>query len=254
MLDKKAEVYTMENSLRASMQEDWCDLWEYHQLPLLFRAAYSGAWGQRKKWNRGALTDALFVYLEGEPEPESTKALCHSFTNRPLVCLSKAWESYIQTHYPKAACFQRYLMAHRKEFELGTATQLPVGFEVTSFDENIFSQHPFSHGENYPSFEDFQKSGSGAAILHDNRIVASASSFLSYQGEVELDVSTDAAFRRMGLATACVRQMLFDCQRRGITVHWDAQNKESRHLAEKFGFQIQKTYSVYVIMDSTSNC
>ena len=197
--------------------------------------------------NGGAITDALFVYLEGMPEPESIQALCDSYTNRPLVCLSGAWETYIHTHHPTAACYQRYLMTPRKEFKLSTDCSLPVGFEVRGFDENIFAQHPFSHGENYPSFKDFQKSGSGAAVLHDNRIVASASSFLSYQGEVELDVSTDTAFRRMGLATACIRQMLYDCQRRGITVHWDAQNEASRHLAEKIGFQIQRTYPVYIL-------
>lgn len=244
----------MDNRLKASMLKDWCDFWENHELPLLYRAAYSGVWGQLKNVNGGAITDALFVYLEGVPEPESIQALCDSYTNRPLVCLSEAWETYIHTHHPTAACYQRYLMAHRKEFELGVDGSLPVGFEVRNFDENIFFHHPFSHGENYPSFEDFQKSGAGAVILHDNRIVASASSFLSYQGEVELDVSTDAAFRRKGLATACVRQMLYDCQKRGITVHWDAQNIESRHLAEKFRFQIQRTYPVYIISDSPANC
>ena len=138
-------------------------------------------------------------------------------------------------------------MAPRKEFKSGADCGLPVGFEVRSFDEHIFSQHPFSHGENYPSFEEFQKYGSGAAVLHGNQIVSSASSFLSYRGEVELDVSTDMAFRRMGLAAACVRQMLYDCQKRGIPVHWDAQNEASRRLAEKFGFHIQKTYWVYIL-------
>ncbi len=244
----------MENSLSASMQKDRCDLWEYHELPLLYRAAYGGAWGQRKNGNGGAITDALFVYLEGVPEPESIQALRHNYMNRPLVCLSGAWESYIRTHYPTAACYQRYLMADRKEFVLGADCSLPAGFAVRSFDESIFSQHPFSHGENYPSFEDFQRNGSGAAVLYGNKIVSSASSFLSYRGEVELDVSTDADFRRMGLAAACVRKMLCDCQKRGITVHWDAQNKESRHLAEKFRFLIQKTYSVYIITDSTEKC
>ncbi len=237
----------MENPFRASMQKDRCDLWEHHELPLLYRAAYSGVWGQRINLKGGAITDALFVYLEGVPEPESIQALCHDFTNRPLVCLSKAWETYIHTHHPTAACYPRYLMAPRKEFALDTECSLPAGFAVRGFDETIFSQHPFSHGENYPSFEAFQRSGSGAAVLCGDQIVSSASSFLSYRGEVELDVSTEAAFRRMGLATACVRQMLYDCQQRGITVHWDAQNQGSRHLAEKFGFQIQQTYCVYWI-------
>ncbi len=244
----------MENGFCASMPKNWCGLWEHHELPLLYRAAYNGVWGHRINVIDGAITDALSVYLEGAPKPESIHALSHSFRNRPLVCLSEAWENAIHTHYPTAACYQRYQMAPQKEFELGADCSLPLGFAVRSFDEMIFSHHPFSHGVNYPSFADFQKYGSGAAVLYHNRIVASASSFLSDRGEVELDVSTDAAFRRMGLATACVRQMLCDCQKRGITVHWDAQNMESRCLAEKFGFQIQKIYPVYIITDSAANC
>ena len=49
----------MDNSLKASMQKDWCDLWEHHELPLLYRAAYSGVWGQRKNVNGGAVTLSL---------------------------------------------------------------------------------------------------------------------------------------------------------------------------------------------------
>ena len=40
--------------------------------------------------------------------------------------------------------------------------------------------------------------------------------------------------------------MLEDCSERGITVHWDAQNEISRHLAETFGFERETEYSVYL--------
>lgn len=61
----------------------------------------------------------------------------------------------------------------------------------------------------------------------------------------KMDVSTKEAHRGKRLATACVARMLRDCARRRITVHWDAQNDVSRHLAEKFGFEIETAYSVY---------
>ena len=79
----------------------------------------------------------------------------------------------------------------------------------------------------------------------DGEIVASASSFLSLDGEVELDVSTAEEYRGMGLATACAVAMLRDCAARGITVHWDAQNAASRRLAEKLGFAVDRVYPVY---------
>ena len=112
-------------------------------------------------------------------------------------------------------------------------------------DEAAFEQHPFSHGENYPSFTAFQAEGSGAVVYDGNEIVAAASSFLSLEGEIELDVSTKEAHRGKGLAKACIARMLRDCMERGITVHWDAQNEVSRHLAEKFGFEAETKYSVY---------
>ena len=78
--------------------------------------------------------------------------------------------------------------------------------------------------------------------------MASASSFLSLSGEVELDVSTSESHREKKLATACVARMLRDCMQRGTTVHWDAQNEVSRHLAEKFGFEIETAYSVHWVL------
>ena len=78
--------------------------------------------------------------------------------------------------------------------------------------------------------------------------MSSASSFLSLDGEIELDVSTKEAHRGKELATACVARMLKNCMERGITVHWDAQNDVSRHLAEKFGFEIETGYPVYWLL------
>ena len=39
--------------------------------------------------------------------------------------------------------------------------------------------------------------------------------------------------------------MLRDCMNCGITVHWDAQNEISLHMAEKYGFKLETEYSVY---------
>lgn len=85
----------------------------------------------------------------------------------------------------------------------------------------------------------------------DRKDIADAAEYLingashSLNGAIELDVSTKESHRGKKLATACVARMLQDCMERGITVHWDAQNGASRHLAEKFGFEIETEYSVY---------
>ncbi len=216
--------------------------------PLLYRAALQGVFGRREPYRRGSITDALFVYLDGEPEPASMARVDSRFRNRPLVCLTDAWEARIRAQYPDAAIYRRSMMKPARRFILPESIELPEGYLLAGMDEAAFEQHPFSHGVNYSSWAAFQAEGSGAVIYHGGGIVAAASSFLSLDGEIELDVSTKEAHRGKKLATACVARMLRDCMKRRITVHWDAQNDASRHLAEKFGFEIETEYSVYWVL------
>jgi len=214
-------------------------------LPLLYRAALQGRFGKRTEFGRGSITDALFVYLDGEPEPESIAAVDTRFRNRPLVCLTEAWKAAIEERYPDAAVYRRFQMKPSDRFILPEDPEIPEGYRLAGMDASAFAEHPFSHGENYPSWDAFREEGSGAVAYHGGEIAAAASSFLSLGGEVELDVSTKEEHRGRNLASACVCHMLRDCRRRGFTVHWDAQNEISLHLAEKFGFAAETAYSVY---------
>ena len=58
--------------------------------PLLYRAAVQGVFGKREEYTRSSIMDALFVYLDGEPEPESVARVDSDFRVRPLVCLTNA--------------------------------------------------------------------------------------------------------------------------------------------------------------------
>ena len=213
--------------------------------PLLYQAAQQGVFGKQEHFTRSSITDALFVYLDGEPEPESIARINSRFRNRPLVCLTDAWEKQVRTQYPDAAIYRRAMMKPACSFTIPENTELPKGYFMTGMDKAAFEQHPFSHGENYSCYAAFQAEGSGAVVYSGGEIVAAASSFLSVNKEVELDVSTKETHRGKKLASACVAWMLQDCMKRGITVHWDAQNEVSRHLAEKFGFEAETKYSVY---------
>ena len=212
--------------------------------PLLYRAALRGAFGRREQFSRSSITDALFVYLDGEPEEDSIGVVDSRFRNRPLVCLTKAWEEQIRARYPDVAVYRRTVMKPACRFTIPENTELPEGYRLAGMDEAAFAQHPFSHGENYPCWAAFQAEGSGAVVYHGGEIVSAASSFLSLGGEIELDVFTKESHRGKNLAAACISRMLQDCMERGITVHWDAQNDVSRHLAERFGFEAETEYSV----------
>lgn len=220
-------------------------------LPLLYRAARQGVFGERRACGRGGFTDALFVFLDGEPDPEAVAALEARYRARPLVGLTPGWEEWLRARQPEAKVFRRYRMKPLRRFHFPEARALPQGYRVEAMDAVAFERHPFSHGANYAAYDAFRAEGSGAVAFWDGEIVASASSFLSLDGEVELDVSTAEGHRGRGLASACVARMLRDCMWRGIVVHWDAQNETSLHLAEKFGFAIKTVYSVYWLPDES---
>ena len=99
----------------------------------------------------------MFVYLDGAPSPKSIDALNKNYRLRPLVCLTGAWEEYIKQTFPNAFVCNRYMMKPSCRFRLDREMNLPEGFTVTLFDEKAFALHPFSHGENYPSFSAFRE-------------------------------------------------------------------------------------------------
>lgn len=219
------------------------------QQPLLYRAARRGTFGTFRAYEQGCIADALFVFLDGRPETGSIAAVEETYTNRPHVCLTDDWERFIGERYPGAKVYRRYMMKPAGTFVFPEQPPLPEGYRIGAMDEDAFELHPFSHGVNYPSFAAFRAEGSGTGAYCENRIAACASSFLSLDGEVELDVFTAEEDRGKGLAAACVAGMLKDCMERGIMVHWDAQNKVSLHLADKFGFEQEAEYSVYWLPD-----
>ncbi len=214
-------------------------------LPLPYRAALRGMIGERFLFEHGSITDALFVYLDGQPEDASADMLASHFAARPLVCLTRIWEEHIRTRYPGARVFRRWLMKPARTFRLPEVVEAPQGYGLAAMDEDAFARHPFGQGVNYPSYEVFRRTGAGAAAYCGGEIVSAASSFVSLDGEVELDVGTAEPHRGRGLASACAALMLKECAEKGYAVHWDAQNETSRRLAQKFGFELETIYPVY---------
>lgn len=212
---------------------------------LIFKAAKAGLYGRTLSFSQGSVTDALFVFLDGSPDEESQAALETNFMARPWVCLTEAWEKYIKSHFQNVQVFTRYMMKPRKSFVFSILQDLPKEYQLELMDEVAFNQHPFGHGKNYSSYSQFAAEGAGAVVWKNEEIVASASSFLSLNGEIELDVFTKEDHRGLGLASACVSEMLSQCMDKGLAVHWDAQNESSKRLAQKFAFEVEEKYNVY---------
>ncbi len=220
---------------------------EENKYPILLRACLAERFGRKILYNGGLIAEAGFIYLLGEPDKEWLEKLRCQWSDRMFVCVSQKWEQALLEKYPGLICTIRFEMKALKSEHLPAITSymLPESFQLTPFGKHEFELHPFYHGSRYSNYEEFEKYGSGAVIWHEGKIVASASSFLSYQKEVEVDVFTQKEYRRRGFAAACVAYMLADCQKKGITAHWDAQNIASRHLAEKLGYRLERDYKAY---------
>ncbi len=102
------------------------------------------------------------------------------------------------------------------------------------------------HVRNFDSAEDFVRRGLGYVILHGNYIISGASSYAICNRGIEIQVNTNPAYRRQGLATIASAALLVECLQTGRVPHWDAGNPESASLARKLGFTPMGTYGMHV--------
>lgn len=211
--------------------------------PLLLRACEAGWFGSVERQGESVIYDALFTFLDGPACPEMLDARADELPGHHLVCLTDSWTQLLaQKGLP---AYTRWHMKPTTGYAPIALPPLPEGYAVRLFGEREFAQKPFGHGRCYRGWEEFAERGAGAVAVYQGDIVASASSFLSHDGEVELDISTDPAHRRRGLALHCADAMLRDCARRGIAAHWDAQNVPSRDMALRLGFAVECEYTVF---------
>lgn len=191
--------------------------------------------------------EAGFIYLDGEANDETFRLLRNKWHNRMFIPRTASWDRMLKEH-ALPSLTRTVLQIDMKTLEetrLASFLQLPAGYALRPFDRAVYEMHPFYHGVNYPAYEDFAQRGAGTVAVYDGEIVASASSFLSYENALELDVSTLPAHRKRGLGLACCAGMLLDCKARGLEVHWDAQNAVSRKMAEKLGYAFAYEYAAY---------
>ncbi|MBP5604635.1 MAG: GNAT family N-acetyltransferase, partial [Ruminiclostridium sp.] len=191
--------------------------------PFLLKVCRANAFGSRYLYEGGAVENALFTYLSGKPDIDFFEEHRTLFFGRYLVCMNAEWELFLKSSPYLDKILLRRMFKPFSGRSIKMLLPLPRGYELCSFDKDAFYEHPFGHGANYTDHSDFLRRGSGAVVRYGKEIVSSASGFLTYENEVEMDISTVKEHRRKGLADHCTSMMLEDCASRGIIVHWDAQ-------------------------------
>ena len=216
------------------------------ETPLLLTACQEGLFGTAFAYPGGCVYKALFTYLSGKPDGPYFSEHPELFYDSWLVCMSPEWEDYVWG-MPMQAVFRREVMEPLCAESVKQLKPLPEGYSLTPFTPAIFEAHPFGHGENYADFGEFSERGAGAAVLYNGQVVAAASSFLTFKDQVELDLCTDPGHRKRGLADHCTAEVMRQCSGKGLTIHWDAQNRISAELAKGHGFKTLTEYAVYCL-------
>lgn len=129
---------------------------------------------------------------------------------------------------------------------------MPRGYHIHTIDERIYEtclKEDFTKDfvSAFDNKEDYLTKGRGIVIMKDDEIVAGASSYTRYKEGIEMEVDTKMEERRKNLALVASVKLILDCLEEGLYPSWDAQNKISLHLAEKFGYIFSHEYCAYEI-------
>lgn len=95
------------------------------------------------------------------------------------------------------------------------------------------------------SDEDYVRRGLGVLVLAEGEVVAGASSYLSYSGGIEIQLQTRDDMQGRGYATLAAAKLILMAHERKLIATWDAANEASAHIAQKLGYRLIGSYSVY---------
>ena len=199
-------------------------------------------------------------YFAGEPNRE----LVQSKQAKEVALLSKeeAWESLFEECYPEAERITRYAIHRCKDFDreklLSFVDALPEGYEIKRIDSEIYDLIEKLDDEDmlrdltgdFETKEEFLEKGRGFVVLKDGNVVAGASSANCYCDGIEVEIDTDRAERRKGLATAVGAKLILSCLDDGLEPRWDAATLISVHLAEKLGYRFDREYAYYWVNEA----
>ncbi|HJT91366.1 MAG TPA: GNAT family N-acetyltransferase, partial [Mycobacterium sp.] len=130
------------------------------------------------------------------------------------------------------------------------ADSLPEGYairRVTAPDIPSYVDVAKDFVSNFRSVESYLKHGLGYGVWSGERCVAGCLSFTLANGKLEVEIDTDPAHRRKGLARAVAATLILHCLDAGIEPCWDAHNPESAALAQQLGFTDPTPYEVFVV-------
>lgn len=210
----------------------------------------------------GIIVSGEYSFPGGNPDAEGAwEMIAHVFDyiegNEITFIYSPdklGWRDMIlECHRDKAEEVMRYWIV-QKDYDFdedlleGYISKLPSGFEIVPFDEEMYNQAMSSEWsrefcETFENAADYLNKGFGFGIMDSGQLVSGISTMTVYDGGAEIQIATREDYRRRGLALPCAARFILEAKARGIRPCWDAENKISRHIALKLGYEYNGEYS-----------
>lgn len=196
-----------------------------------------------------------FAFYAGEVSEELVRNKPDGFVI--MTPQNEEWAEMIEKCFPDAKKVTRYAIRKDTRFDVNKlqdmVKMLPEGYELKPIDDRLYDKCLESPAtadfvSSFESKEKYLKYGRGMIILKDDKIVAGASSYTRYKEGIEIEVDTVEAERRKHLATVACSALILNCLKEGLYPSWDAQNKNSVHLAEKLGYEYWHDYVAYEVV------
>ena len=205
------------------------------------------------------ITVGIFVFYAGDSTIQEAEEMLNNLPDFTLAIVdSDEWKTRIETvHKGEIEKFQRYRFekdaGHLDRANLlNLLSALPEGYEIKKVDRSIANAPTFQElsedfVSQFDSIDDFIDRGVGYAILHEGIIVSAATSFSIFDDGIEIEIATNAQYRRKGLATITASALILDCLDKGKYPNWDGASSESVALAKKLGYVLKESYDTYFI-------
>ena len=224
----------------------------------IFTGRFGRAWADDPAAPTVALAHIYFWFVAGDPRgAASAQALGMVPSGGTIVTPGGAWDELVRQTLgacvgertrtgfsnPTNGAWDRHRLR-------AMSASLPSGYSmrrVTAGDVESFARMEPDFIANFGSRAHYLAEGIGFGVWQGSRCVAGCSSYTLANGKLEIEIDTDPAFRRRGLARAAAATMILHCLDHRIEPCWDAHNAESAALAVQLGFRDADAYAVFVV-------
>ncbi len=232
----------------------------------LIRSCLDGHWGEAYgdhplKPGAAVLMSGDFASFGGDPKRPAARQLAGKLALAKgkswLVPAAEGWEEHLVFWQPKhMEKGVRYAVAREAEFDKARLFELssaiPSEFSLHFIDKALYEKAMAEAWcrdfcSQFMNEEDYARRGIGVAALRGEELAAGASSYVTYNGGIEIQTDTREDMRRQGLAAACCARLILACLQKGIEPSWDAANPASLALAQKLGYTFSNTYDIWEV-------